>query len=181
MNKIKFQFFLTFFFISNLSYAALFLAQTGHDGLSNALASASPSNSPNIISEGNSTFSNSTTEGDDNQQNIATVIVIPNPNSDSKPTTTTTSASNTTTLETNQSDLVNLTDTNTNPQKNQQSTSVNSSSASNEMQRGEYLVDNNGIHYYNINNCSLVKGSSGIGDLSECEDAEREIQEELTG
>jgi len=49
------------------------------------------------------------------------------------------------------------------------------------MQRGEYKVDDNGVHYYNINNCSLVKGSSGIGDLSECEDAEREIQQELNG
>jgi hypothetical protein len=60
--------------------------------------------------------------------------------------------------------------------------SVNSDSSSqNKMQRGEYKVDDNGIHYYDINNCSLVKGSSGIGDLSECEDAEREIQQELNG
>lgn len=48
----------------------------------------------------------------------------------------------------------------------------------NTYQRGEYLVDNNGIHYYNINNCSEEKGSSGIGNLSECEDAERELREE---
>lgn len=45
-------------------------------------------------------------------------------------------------------------------------------------QRGKYLVDDNGIHYYNINNCSEKKGSSGIGNLSECEDAERELREE---
>ena len=44
-------------------------------------------------------------------------------------------------------------------------------------QRGEYLEDNNGQHYYNIKNCSKEKGSSG-GDLSECEDAEKETQQE---
>jgi hypothetical protein len=48
----------------------------------------------------------------------------------------------------------------------------------NELQRGEYKVDSNGIHFYNINNCSMAKGSSGIGNLSECEDAEKEMKEE---
>lgn len=48
----------------------------------------------------------------------------------------------------------------------------------NELQRGEYKVDSNGIHFYNINNCSMAKGSSGIGNLSECDDAEKEMREE---
>ncbi len=47
-----------------------------------------------------------------------------------------------------------------------------------EKQRGEYLVGDNGQHYYDINNCSEEKGSAG-GYLSECEDAEKEtLQEE---
>jgi hypothetical protein len=45
-------------------------------------------------------------------------------------------------------------------------------------QRGKYLTDDNGIHYYNINNCSEKRGSSGIGDMSECEDAAKEMSEE---
>ena len=49
---------------------------------------------------------------------------------------------------------------------------------SNSEQRGEYLTDNNGNHYYNINNCSEKKGSSGIGELSECEDAAREMSKD---
>ncbi|MDR4491481.1 MAG: hypothetical protein R2685_11360 [Candidatus Nitrosocosmicus sp.] len=57
-------------------------------------------------------------------------------------------------------------------------TSSTKTTHTNNMQRGEYKVDDNGIHYYNINNCSEVKGSSGIGDLSECEDAEREMLKE---
>jgi len=49
---------------------------------------------------------------------------------------------------------------------------------SNSEQRGDYLTDNNGIHYYNINNCSEKKGSSGIGELSECEDAAKEMRKD---
>ena len=49
---------------------------------------------------------------------------------------------------------------------------------SNPEQRGEYLTDNNGIHYYNINNCSEKKGSSGIGEMSECEDAVKEMSQD---
>lgn len=45
-------------------------------------------------------------------------------------------------------------------------------------QRGEYLVDASGNHYYNVDNCSEEPGSSGRGNLSECEDAERETKEE---
>ncbi len=62
-----------------------------------------------------------------------------------------------------------------------QKDSSNLTTASNATQRGEYKVDSNGVHYYDINNCSLVKGSSGIGDLSECEDAERVIKKEQRG
>jgi hypothetical protein len=58
------------------------------------------------------------------------------------------------------------------------SETVNNDTISDSQQRGEYLTDNNGIHYYNINNCSEKKGSSGIGDLSECEDAVKEMSEE---
>ncbi len=46
-----------------------------------------------------------------------------------------------------------------------------------EEQRGKYLVDDNNQHFYDINNCSNEKGSSGT-HLSECEDAEKEIQYE---
>jgi hypothetical protein len=46
-----------------------------------------------------------------------------------------------------------------------------------EEQQGLYLVDDYSQHYYDINNCSNEKGSSG-GNLSECEDAEKEIQQE---
>jgi hypothetical protein len=57
--------------------------------------------------------------------------------------------------------------------------SPSSSNQSSNLQRGEYKVDENGIHYYNINNCSEVKGSSGIGNLSECEDSQRQMREDL--
>jgi hypothetical protein len=43
-------------------------------------------------------------------------------------------------------------------------------------QRGEYKIDRNGMHYYDINNCSYKKGSSGLGKLSECQDAQRETK-----
>jgi hypothetical protein len=46
-------------------------------------------------------------------------------------------------------------------------------------QRGENKVDKSGRHYYDVHNCSNKKGSSGIGDLSECEEAQRETQKEL--
>jgi hypothetical protein len=45
-----------------------------------------------------------------------------------------------------------------------------------DQQRGEFKVDKNGKHYYDINNCSNKKGSSGLGKLSECQDAERETK-----
>ena len=48
----------------------------------------------------------------------------------------------------------------------------------NSEQRGENKVDKSGRHYYDVNNCSNKKGSSGIGDLSECEAAQRETRQE---
>ena len=54
----------------------------------------------------------------------------------------------------------------------------NNNTLSDPQQRGKYLVDDNGVHYYNINNCSEKKGSSGIGNMSECEDVEKEMSED---
>jgi hypothetical protein len=133
--------------------------------------STSSSNTTNIVTEGNSTFSNST-PGDN--QDISRVIIIPNPVPSTSSNNSIVNNNTKPDLQNNVSDL--------NPQDTINSQKNNSNSTTQkELQRGEYKVDNNGIHYYNINNCSLVKGSSGIGNLSECEDAEREIQEELTG
>lgn len=112
----------------------------------------------------------------DAPSNINSTKAIPNTNSDSL-------------SKKNESSLAQSTDTNqasSQTDSNQSSKPVNqdTTDTSNQnthtknMQRGEYKVDDNGIHYYNINNCSKVKGSSGIGDLSECEDAENEMLKE---
>lgn len=200
MNTNKRQGILMLLLISSLFNATLFLVPVETDGISIALGSVSLSNSSNIVSEGNSTFMNSSadnggdssSEGDGDQQDIATVIVIPNPNSvsnssgpPSNPSSVGIDKKGLTSLndtdnelennKTSQAPLMNGVDV----AKNSVNNSENNPSTQPELQRGEYLVDNNGVHYYNINNCSMVKGSSGIGNLSECEDAEREIQEEL--
>lgn len=200
MNTNKRQGILMLLLISSLFNATLFLVPVETDDISIALGSASLSNSSNIVSEGNSTFMNSSadnggdssSEGDGDQQDIATVIVIPNPNSvsnssgpPSNPSSVGIDKKGLTSLndtdnelennKTSQAPLMNGVDV----AKNSVNNSENNPSTQPELQRGEYLVDNNGVHYYNINNCSMVKGSSGIGNLSECEDAEREIQEEL--
>ncbi len=47
-------------------------------------------------------------------------------------------------------------------------------------QRGEKKTDDNGIPWFNDNNCSEEPGSSG-GDSSECEEAEKEEQDEKEG
>jgi hypothetical protein len=200
MNTNKRQGILMLLLISSLFNVTLFLVPVENDGISIALGSVSVSNSSNIVSEGNSTFTNSSaedggvssSEGDGDQQDIATVIVIPNPNSVSNSSGP---ASNPSSVDIDKRGLTSLNDTdngleNNNTSqtplmndvdvaKNSVNNSENNPSTQPQLQRGEYLVDNNGVHYYNINNCSMVKGSSGIGDLSECEDAEREIQEEL--
>jgi hypothetical protein len=147
--------------------------------LSTALASpsASPtllsSNPVNMVREGNTTVSSSNQV--DGKEDISKVIVIPNPNQNrvnSSGTTATTTSTNASSFDVTKEKQ---------HQPLAQNSNESNSANQNENQRGEYLVDDNGVHYYNIHNCSLVKGSSGIGDLSECEDAEREIQEELTG
>jgi hypothetical protein len=106
---------------------------------------------PSFVPERNSTFSNSSTS--DFESDPITTIIVPNEESSS----TRNSSSN---------NVTNLT------------TQSNNDTLSDPQQRGKYLVDDNGIHYYNINNCSEKKGSSGIGDMSECEDAEKEMREE---
>lgn len=198
MNSKNWISILTVFLIGSFSLSIVYL-QDQNFGLPPGFASSSSSsssssslaNSTDFVAEGNSTFSNST-QGND--QIISKVIVVPNPNpavSDSQsdesalPNTNNESDLSTTSKQTKTPSLQNNNDSglesqdSTNPQQNNNNT--NTSSNQNPMQRGEYKVDDNGVHYYNINNCSLVKGSSGIGDLSECEDAEREIQQELNG
>ncbi|HEX5904985.1 MAG TPA: hypothetical protein VFY50_02945, partial [Candidatus Nitrosocosmicus sp.] len=163
--------------VSSFSVLSCFLLGENLD-LLNALASPYTSlnflssNPVNMVREGNTTISSSNQV--DGKEDISKVIVIPNPNQivnnsgTSAATTSTNESSFDVTKEKQQ-------------QPRTQNSNVSNSANQNEIQRGEYLVDDNGVHYYNINNCSMVKGSSGIGDLSECEDAEREIQEELTG
>lgn len=185
MMKKELQLFLTLLLLSSIFGAVLsLLTQVEDDGGLVALASTSVPNSSTTVTEGNSTFQNSSADVDGVNKDpldVATVTIIPNPDSDDNESSgnvqNTSSSQNS-----NQSDL--LTSNNIDDNKSQQSSSSsisNNTSTLNEMQRGEYLVDENGVHYYNINNCSLVPGSSGIGNLSECEDAEREIQEELNG
>ena len=192
MNKSKLLFILTVLLVSSF-YTTYVSIEIERDGFLSTFASSS--GSANIVKEGNSTFLNSKPEAL-GQQNVSTVIIIPNPisNSDSN------ESSNESSFDVNESNKLNPNDkytglqNNTNASvpsqstdmdemKNQQKStnSFNNASIQNEFQRGEYLVDNNGIHYYNIDNCSFIKGSSGIGNLSECEDAEREIQKELIG
>jgi hypothetical protein len=55
-------------------------------------------------------------------------------------------------------------------------TNNNNNNGGADQQRGEFEVDKNGKHYYDINNCSNKKGSSGLGKLSECQDAQRETK-----
>jgi hypothetical protein len=187
---------LTVIFIGSFSLSIVYLQEQNFGlpaGFASSSSSSSLSNPTNIVTEGNSTFSNST-QGEN--QVVSKVIVIPNPNAalDSNLDESTLSNANnnesdlsTTSNKTKTPSLQNNNDSglesqdSTNPQQNNNNNNTNTSSSQNPMQRGEYKVDDNGVHYYNINNCSLVKGSSGIGDLSECEDAEREIQQELNG
>ncbi|WP_148686667.1 hypothetical protein [Candidatus Nitrosocosmicus hydrocola] len=182
MNKTNSLSILAILLISSFSASLVYL-QIEDTGFFKVFASStlsSSSNTSNEVTEGNSTYSNST-QGDD--QGVSKVIVIPNPNQ-SSPASQNDSVfidSTNTALQNNENNIISQDGTNAQHSSNSINSNNSNSSNQNEMQRGEYKVDNNGIHYYNINNCSLVKGSSGIGDLSECEDAEREIQEELTG
>ncbi|GKS61955.1 hypothetical protein YTPLAS21_14130 [Candidatus Nitrosocosmicus sp.] len=194
MNSKNLILILTVIFIGGFSLSIVYF-QEQNFGLPAGFASSSSLDNPtDIVAEGNSTFSNST-QGEN--QVVSKVIVVPNPNSISDSNLDESALSNannnnesdlsTTFNQTKNPSLQNNNDSglesqeSTNPQQNNNNNNTNTSSSQNPMQRGEYKVDDNGVHYYNINNCSLVKGSSGIGDLSECEDAEREIQQELNG
>ncbi len=148
------------------------------------------SSSSAFLPEKNSTFSNSSAS--DFEKDPITTIIIPDQSSklpansgsnnftnlstqsdiESNPLSSTNKSSG---LTENLSDLAYPNDT---LDSNVSSDVTNTDPLSDSQQRGKYLVDNNGIHYYNINNCSEKKGSSGIGDMSECEDAEKEMSEE---
>lgn len=127
--------------------------------VSTSHASSSPSP---LLPEKNSTLSNSSASNFESDP--ITTIIVPNEDSSSSLN----SSSNNVTNLAAQSDNITL-DTNVSSDVTNNEASLDS------QQRGEYLVDDNGIHYYNIDNCSEKKGSSGIGDMSECEDAEREM------
>lgn len=149
------------------------------------------SNASSFVAEKNSTLSNSSASGF--ESNPVTTIIIPNENprlnanssssnnvtnvpmQSVSPSNSLSSTNTSKGVVEDQSDLDSSNDT---IRANVSSESTNSDTLSDSQQRGEYLTDSNGIHYYNINNCSEKKGSSGIGDMSECEDAAKEMSEE---
>ena len=148
------------------------------------------SSASSFVPEKNSTLSNSSVSSF--ESNPVTTIIIPNENSrlnenssssenvtnvpmQSVPLLNSLSFTNTSTGVEDESDLDS---SNEIIKANVSSEITNNDTISDFQQRGEYLTDNNGIHYYNINNCSEKKGSSGIGDMSECEDAAKEMSEE---
>ena len=133
--------------------------------ISNLASHASP-----IAPEKNSTFSNSS--GTDFRDIPVTTIIIPKEESN---VTQDSSNNNDTSLAVQRSNIDTINDS---QNSNVNTTVSNNNTISDPQQRGKYLVDDNGIHYYNINNCSEKKGSSGIGNMSECEDAEKEMSEE---
>jgi len=173
---------LTIFLVSSLAFLVLFSPNGKWAVMTQTKAS--------VISEGNSTYlgSNASTNDD---QDISRVIVIPNPQTASSNSTSNSTQNSSDTdkneslnsvAEMNNKDNFSAVSPLTSEDDVQRQTeSSKSSTTSNATQRGEYKVDDNGVHYYDINNCSLIKGSSGIGDLSECQDAERVIQKELAG
>ena len=150
----------------------------------------SNSHATSFLPEKNSTISNSSVS--DFEDNPVTTIIIPYEGSN----LTENSGSNNGTNSNAQSDIepnstssavagsdkvtVPKATVSTNDTQNQNFSNdvSNNNILSDSQQRGQYLIDNNGIHYYNINNCSEKKGSSGIGDMSECEDAEKEMSED---
>lgn len=140
-----------------------------------------------VSAEKNSTFSKS---GAGDQEIGITHIISPSgSNNDAKTTTdnltldsvsnNTSSIQNNNTTHAIKPQTNEATPSSTTTTKQEANNASDNSTQSNNMQRGEYKVDANGIHYYNINNCSELKGSSGFGDLSECEDAEKEMREEM--
>ncbi len=130
------------------------------------------SHASSVTPEKNSTFSNSS-EADINDIPVTTIII---PNKDSNVTQQSSSSNNNndTRMEA-QSDIDLI---NNNQNSNVSNIVSNNNTISDPQQRGKYLVDDNGVHYYNINNCNEKKGSSGIGNMSECEDVEKEMSED---
>jgi len=150
----------------------------------------SNSHATSFSPEKNSTISNSSAS--DFEDNPVTTIIIPNDgsnltkNPDSNKGTNSNVQSD---IEQNSSSSVvagsdkvtiptETVSTNDTQSQNVSNDVSTNNTLSDSQQRGQYLTDDNGIHYYNINNCSEKKGSSGIGDMSECEDAEKEISED---
>ena len=121
------------------------------------------------IPENNSTFSNSSKT--DLKDIPVTTIIIPNEGTN----ITQDSSNNSNSGFAAQSNIDKINDT---QNSNASTIFINNTNLSDSQQRGQYLVDDNGVHYYNINNCSEKKGSSGIGDMSECEDVEKEMSED---
>jgi hypothetical protein len=134
----------------------------------NGMPNVSTSHASSIEPEKNSTFSNSSVS--DFESNPVTTIIIPNEESNF--------ASFNGTIIGSVGNPTNLTHSNDTSNENVSTDATENDTLSDPQQRGKYLTDDNGIHYYNINNCSEKKGSSGIGDLSECEDAAKEMSEE---
>ena len=139
----------------------------------NSFLNALDSHGSSVTSEKNSTFSNSS-ETDFNNIPITTIIIS---NKDSNLTQQSTSSSNNNndTSFAPQGDIDTITDT---QNSNDTYFVPNNNTLYDPQQRGKYLVDDNGVHYYNINNSSEKKGSSGIGNMSECEDVEKEMSED---
>ena len=150
------------------------------------------SNASSFAPEKNSTLSNSSASSFESNP-VTTTIIIPNessriienssssnnvtnvPMQSVSPLNSLSSTNTSTGAVIDQSDLDFSNDT---IKANVSSEATSNDTISDPQQRGEYLTDNNGIHYYNINNCSEKKGSSGIGEMSECEDAAKEMSEE---
>ncbi|WP_144728274.1 hypothetical protein [Candidatus Nitrosocosmicus arcticus] len=159
-------------------------------GIMNWSLDVTNSYATSFLPEKNSTISNSSAS--DFEDNPITTIIIPNKgsnlteNSDSNNGTNSNAKSD---IETNSSsspvagsDKVTIPketiSTNDTQNQNFNNDVFTNNTFSDSQQRGEYLMDNNGMHYYNINNCSEKKGSSGIANMSECEDAEKELSED---
>ncbi len=138
----------------------------------NSFLNVLDSHASSVTPEKNSTFSNSS-ETDFNDIPITTIII---PNKDSNVIQQSSSSNNNNdTSFASQGDIDTINDT---QNSNDTYFVPNNNTLSDPQQRGKYLVDDNGVHYYNINNCSEKKGSSGIGNMSECEDVEKEMSED---
>jgi hypothetical protein len=140
----------------------------------NASLNVLDSHASPVTPEKNSTFSNSSETGS-NDIPVTTIII---PTEGSNVTKQSSSSSSNNNNDTNFATQSNIDTSNDSQNIIVSSIVPNNDTISDPQQRGKYLVDDNGVHYYNINNCSEKKGSSGIGDMSECEDAEKEMSED---